>query len=192
VHDPYTVVYSNSLFTLWHKDPVSDGTDDSCGWFMRARHGDLELVEEIAKAYEFDWDRIFTYEETGEVYECGYFRPDGDPHLSVMAVTLNLFWKAAYHVFGKSHRKAKKYLNKHLFEILHFAENPTDSLHESLTQKFGPSEDREERIKSLTRIIYAQILRDIRPWWKHPRWHVHHWRISLHGRLKRFGAGSQA
>lgn len=30
--------YRHSLVTIWHVDPERDGTDDSCGWFIRGRH----------------------------------------------------------------------------------------------------------------------------------------------------------
>ena len=70
MHDPMTVAfeirspikrknkffpegYRQSLVTIWHVDPEKDGTDDSCGWFMRSRHGDQATLKKIAKAYEF-------------------------------------------------------------------------------------------------------------------------------------------
>lgn len=42
--------YRNSLVTIWHVDPERDGTDDSCGWFMRQRHlsaADRTLAENL-------------------------------------------------------------------------------------------------------------------------------------------------
>ena len=59
MHDPWTLAhkikspfknksgYRNSLISIWHVDPETDGTDNSCGWFMRARHGDDKVLEEI-------------------------------------------------------------------------------------------------------------------------------------------------
>ena len=37
--------YFEPFITIWHKDPEKDGTDDSCGWFMRSRHGDKKILE---------------------------------------------------------------------------------------------------------------------------------------------------
>src|SRR5438270_11469354 len=54
MHDPMTVAfeirspikrksnlwpkgYRKSLITIWHVDPETDGTDDSCDWFNRKR-----------------------------------------------------------------------------------------------------------------------------------------------------------
>ena len=77
-------------------------------------------------------------------------------------------------------------MQKRLAEILFFAENPVDSLFDSLTRKFEEgsneeytSERREERIRSMASIIYAYIMRDLRPWYKHPRWHIYHWKIQI-------------
>lgn len=47
MHDPMTVAFEiklpfrseknkyKSLITIWHVDPEKDGSDDSCGWFIR-------------------------------------------------------------------------------------------------------------------------------------------------------------
>jgi len=93
------------LANLWHVDPDVRGDDDSCGWFMRARHGDQMVLEKIIKRFEEDWDRVFQPSEQdhdpddGEfvpmVYYCGFFKPNGDPHFSVQAIVLNLFFIAA-------------------------------------------------------------------------------------------------
>jgi len=168
--------YHDTFITIWHVDPEKDGTDDSCGWFMRSRHGNKQTLEKIVKALDFDWDRTFTSDTTK--YNCGLFMEDGKPHLSVIGITLNLFFRVALEVFG-TRKKATKYLNKNLFDILLFAENCCDSLHESITLKFG-NINREERIRNMAVIIYGYILRDIRPWYRHPRWHIHHWKIQIH------------
>lgn len=183
MHDPMTQVYSNRLFTIWHKDPCNDRTDDSCGWFMRSRHGDKKVLEKIVSQFRYHWDTMFVSEDSGKVYLTGLFSPAGEPHLSVIGITLNLFWYAAFEYFGKSHKKANKYLQKHLFDIMFFAENPVDSLFNSITLKFG-DEDRESRIKDMANIIYGYLLRSSRPWYKHPRFHLHHWRIQLNYRFQ--------
>lgn len=179
--------------TVWHVDPETDGTDDSCGWFLRPRHLNQEKLERIVRKFEFDWDRQF------EKYDVGLFRKDGQPRFSVPGVVLNLFYKAAGIVFESDGRtnwkKARRYIRKHLLEILLFSENTTDSLFESCTRMFEigcdeeyTKEKRDERLCSFARIIYAYIARDIRSWYKHPRWHIHHWRVQITAiqRLKRW------
>jgi len=192
---------SYALAYIWHVDPCKGpGRDDSCGWFMRAHHGNKAVLAKIAKRFEEDWDRVFipSQEEHDpddgpyevKVYHCGLFKPDGQPHFSVQAVVLNLFFIAAIEVFksdGRTNwRRAKKFLKRHLLDIMLFAENPTDSLFDGLTRKFaiGCNEPytkraRDERIQSTASCIYGWILRKERPWWKHPRWHIHHWQIKV-------------
>lgn len=191
-----------SLLDIWHVDPCKGpGGDDSCGWFMRAHHGDQAVMEKIEKRFAEDWDRVFnSQDEDSEgrpigpirrTYFCGYFCPNGDPHFSVHGIVLNLFFTAAMVVFesdGLSNwRRAKKFMRKHLFDILMFAENPHDSLFDGITRKFeigcGEKHDaraREQRIRRMAACIYGWILREERPWYRHPRWHIHHWQLQLH------------
>lgn len=185
-----------SLIDIWHVDPCKGpGGDDSCGWFMRAHHGDPKVLEKIEKHFEYDWDRTFTSDSSGKTYACGLFLPNGRPSFSVHGVVLNLFFWAAIEVFKSNGttnwKKANKWMRKNLLDILLFAENPTDSLYDSITSKFGDdgyakagestrARMRKERIHNLAAIIYGWILRSERPWWKHPRWHIHHWNLQIH------------
>lgn len=172
-------------FSMWHVDPEKDGTDDSCGWFMRARHGDKKTLEAIVKRFDQDWDRVFK-SDSGNTYFCGLFCPNGEPHFSVHGIVLNLFFIAGTVVFG-SYDKTVPFMREHLFEILFFAENTSDSLFDSITRKFedacGEKHDdrkRKERIQQMAGCIYSWILRANRPWYLHPRWHIHHWKIQWH------------
>jgi hypothetical protein len=214
MHDPMTVAheikypwrgekskmspkgYRSTFITIWHVDPERGGSDDSCGWFMRARHGSKEVLEKIIKQFEFDWDRKFVSDGTGKTYFTGYFYPEdegaGMPNMSVTAVGLNLFFIAAGIVFqsdGQSNwKKSRRWMQKNLFDIMLFIENPTDSLRDSITLKWGTSDKREERIRAMASCIYGWILRNQRPWYRHPKWHIWHWKIQCHplGHFKRW------
>jgi hypothetical protein len=193
--------YHSNFITIWHKDPERDGSDDSCGWFMRSRHGNPEVLDKIVKRFEFDWDRVFqpakadhdpddgAFEE--KTYFCGLFKSDGDPNMSVQGIVLNLFFTAAGVYFESdgttNWNRARKWMRKNLLDIILFAENPSDSLFDGITRKFekgcGEVQNprrREERIRSMASCIYAWILRREQKWWQHPRWHIHHWRIQVH------------
>lgn len=222
MHDPMTMAfeikypwrdghgtYRAPFITIWHVDPEKDGTDDSCGWFMRARHCDDAVLGRIVKRFEFEWDRIFDpnesdsdddeYRGSKPVYFCGLFKPDGDPNMSVHGIVLNLFFIAAgEHFESNGHtnwKRARKWMNDNLFDILLFAENPTDSLCDDINRKFakGCNESytkrvRDERIRQMACSIYSWICRHERPWWRHPKWHWWHWRIQVHPlqRLRRW------
>lgn len=195
--------YRISIIDIWHVDPCKGaGGDDSCGWFKRAHHGSPAMLEKIEKALELDWDRTFTSDGSGKTYACGFFLPNGHPHLSVHAIVLNLFFIAAGAYFdsdgSRNWNKSRRWMRKHLFDILIFAENPTDSLHDGITMKFGDDSlgktesevkrHRKERIHQMAVCIYGWILRAEQRWWQHPRWHFWHWQFQVHGiaNLKRW------
>ncbi len=159
--------YRNSFITIWHRDPERDGTDDSCGWFKRARHGDPATLEKIKNRFAFEWER-----ETG-----GWFR-DGYPAFSPAGVLLNMFAVAVYCHYG-DWGQSDRFMRRHLYDILLLAENPVDSMHPWITQKYGP-EKKADRIEHCSHVVYGCILRWEQPWWRHPRWHVWHWKIQVH------------
>lgn len=150
---------------LWHHDPCKDGTDDSCGRFPRARHGDQKTLERIKSGIAFEWKNLFS--------------DTGDPLMSTPGITLNLFWWGALEFFKHDQKKAKRWMRKNLFDILMFAENPIDGLHDAITGKYGQDkEPKSQRISQFAHCIHGWLIRSVRPWWKHPRWHVHHWRLT--------------
>ena len=183
---------SYHLADIWHEDPQNGpGGDDSCGWFMRSHHGNKEVLERIIKRFSDDWDRVFKSEETGKIYHLGYFIPNGEPNMSTPGIVLNLFFLAAGEHFnvdgGSNWKKARCWMQDNLFDILLFAENPTDSMRDSIIGIWG-SDKRDDRIRGAASCIYGWILRETRPWYKHPRWHFWHWKIQCHplGNFKRW------
>lgn len=161
--------YRNTLVTIWHVDPETDGTDDSCGWFKRARHGDKETLAKIVSEIAHDWDSDHS----------GWFEPEGRPRYSSIAITLALFRRAGWVHFKRRPDPLDRFMRAHLYDIINFAENNTDSMHDSIVLRYGP-EKREERIRSAASVVYGCILRWTQPWYRHPRWHVWHWRFQVH------------
>lgn len=187
--------YYDEFINIWHTDPCKDGTDDSCGWFLRSRHLDKEILKRIINRFDFDFDRTYEPSNGGEVINMGLFKPDGDPNMSTIGIVTNLFWMSAFEVFNHDWDKASKWMNSHMFDIIHFAENSCDSLYNGIHRIFEKncneeytSEKREERIRDLASCVYSFIERKRRPWWKHPKWHIHHWRVQIRPlqRLRRY------
>jgi hypothetical protein len=194
MHDPMTVAFEikspffhrfqgmrfhNSIVTVWHCDPERDGTDDSCGWFQRSRHGDKAVLSKIVSGFDFDWDK----------WAGSWFKPDGTPNLSTIAITFGMMHKAAWEHFKHNRRKTDRFMRRHAADLISFAENPTDSLFQSINRVYGVNEreTREDRIASFASVCYGWVLRATRPWYRHPKWHVHHWKIQVHAiqQLKR-------
>lgn len=208
MHDPKTVAfeiylgakkkrnghYKSPIVTIWHNDPETDGTDDSCGWFIRARHLPAGLLDKVIKEFESEWDRTWQDNDDSYRYNCGWFNPDGENVLSVRGIVLNMYLYAAKICLvpnGENPRKAWdkawKFLNKHYAEIMYFAENNRDSMRDTIVRKFSigtntpyTPESRKEMIRDCASIITTDVMRKLRPWWKHPRWHIHHWSIQFH------------
>lgn len=184
MHDPKTVAFDikypwwhrgfrgerahATFITIWHVDPETDGSDDSCGWFKRARHGDPKVLKSICGDFDFNWDADYG----------GWFDKDGSPLMSTPGIVLGMFRIAARAHFG-SWDKATPFVRRHLTEILFFAENPTDSMHPSIVQKYGRVA-RSERIEGAASVVYGCILRWTQPWYRHARWHVWHWELQIH------------
>lgn len=186
--------YHDTILTIWHNDPCKDGTDDSCGWFIRGRHFPKQIVDDITKEFESEWDRTYTG-ENGYVYNCGWFSPEGDNILSVQGIVLNMYLCAAKIALsptgktspGKMWDRAWKFINKNHVQIMYFAENNTDSMRDIIVRKFERGcnveytpKKRTEMIRECASIVAGDILRKSRPWYKHPRWHIHHWSFQFH------------
>lgn len=176
--------YRTALVTIWHNDPETDGTDDSCGWFMRERHGDSEVLKNIKSALDFEFDRTFKSDESGTTYYTGYFSPNtGMPNFSTQGIVLDMFNKAAWVFFEHNRKKHHKWMNENLYEILHFAENTIDSLKDEVLGTFrigtGEQWNREYALSHYSSIIYGWLLRSNRKWYQHPKWHIHHWNVTF-------------
>jgi hypothetical protein len=182
MHDPYTMIADLGLFTLWHKDPEKHGDDDSCGWFIRSYHGDENTMNEIVKEFEFNFKQNY------------WFQENGLPIFSTSGILLEMYNRASWIYFRHNRRKKTAFMRKYLLDILQFAENPTDSMHRAITSEMyyrsvehdrSIVESREERIRHFASVVYGDILRKTRPWYKHPRWHVLHWRLRSNYRFRK-------
>lgn len=180
MRDPFTLIGRFGPFDLWHRD--KGGIDGACGWFMRANHGDPKMLERIERRFAMDWDRTIKLHD-GASAPMGLFdeSPFGWPVMSIHAIALNLLFWAAFEHFGCKRDPAMKFMRDNLVEILLFAENPTDSACQGWLHRYGidERETRQDRIHKAALMIYGWVLRESRPWYRHPRWHVSHWRLTM-------------
>lgn len=179
MHDPKSVAheiklpfknkhgYRKSLVTIWHVDPETDGTDDSCGWFGRSRHLSKPLRDKVHKEFLFHYQHNY------------WFDTCGNPVFTVPGTVLNMFRSAAHIYFNSNHDKVDKWMNKHLAELLLFSENYMDSLHPTITRKYGGAID-ETFMRQIADTVLCYIVRRERKWYNHPRWHINHWEIQIH------------
>jgi|ERR1035437_1161321 hypothetical protein len=177
MHDPKTVAfeiknpfsrkkYPDSIITIYHVDPQKDGTDDSCGWFIRPRHANQDMLEKIKK--EFDFNFKYNY----------WFDKEGKQIFSTIGTLMMMYECAAWQHFKYNRKKKDAFMRKHCASIIHFAENPVDCGGDDITGKFYISSNSSllspNRFSKFAGMVYSDILRKERKWYQHPKWHFWH------------------
>ncbi|WP_165358816.1 hypothetical protein [Spirosoma sordidisoli] len=195
MHDPKTVAfeirypfknksgYRSSFITIWHNDPLNfrfpDGTrkqgrrsDDSCGWSTPMYHeqewADLKKVA-IHQYSELFARQVAEKEGKDYAYICN--QPESTYEI------VYWIWRAikAHGKKGWQYGRRRNFLSAAELEfIMVLATAPGDNF----KQHHKPHD--EESFVDMFRMIWNQYRRFHRPWYKHPRWHVHHWSIQFH------------
>jgi hypothetical protein len=167
INSPFkTKGYRNSLITIWHVDPQKDGTDDSCGWFLRPRHLNQNILNEIKSEFDFNFKHNY------------WFDQDGKQKFSTIGTLVQMYSAATWIHFNRNRMKQKKFMRKYLFDIINFAENNVDCIGDNITNKWNV-ENQEDRFNEMAGMIYSDICMKQRKWFQHPKWHIHHWRIQF-------------
>jgi len=168
---------------IWHIDPErrTEGqrTDDSCGWFDRRPDeygdavkyllGDESTMEEIARS-------IATRAPVTHRGEYTYPRMAAGETLAVSLMVareleLRRWWNGqsgnggAHASFWRRMITSKRIVDDVACGL---ALSPIDNL---------SSVDNPE---SLIGSIAGALHRRFKPWYRHPRWHVHHWQVQVH------------
>jgi hypothetical protein len=153
--------YRSPLVTIWHRDPETDGSDDSCGYtYARLTEAEREKVRRVAADLTDDkYERLF------------WSTPDGHfcaehPYLEMI---LAGFEAVAWRVFRK------RIEPRHYPRIISAAVYPHDNLRSLLN---GPM--RKNDVERFFFIIARNFKTYDRRWYQRPRWHFWHWRIQFH------------
>lgn len=179
MHDPMTVIRTLTIgpypaVTLWHVDPETDGTDDSCGWFYpKLTDQDLAAIEKMV-----EWDLMQPFYTSQAVVNTAIVenlpytylqQPLGDCLGYVASAWLDLAWR----LDQRTRLTAGEW-----WAVVNLAGvNSADSLRAILPDV---EEEPAERVRQFLRCVLRQYRRFHRPWWRHPRWHVRHWSIQIH------------
>lgn len=188
MHDPMTVCWDipnpltlrmdwsgkwrcSPLLTIWHVDSERDGSDDSCGWFRPhltkkhlARLESLVVGEAEKPLFRRARCKEISSDVQAEVLMRGLILVVAD------RLGLRFSWSEASVMAA---------------EMVH---NPFDNWRSSLCLLPGwhtnNTDDepywRTEMAKSLFYNVARTLLSRRRPWYRHPRWHIWHWRIQIH------------
>lgn len=201
MHDPMTVAFtikrpwpyrSNfnrkdwfwpSIVTIWHVDPESDGSDDSCGWSRPPlTPTDRKIIDDLV-----EWESKHPYfaspsiPASSVVVDPNYEYPQMTPgdSLALTACAWQLIAKEKAHRTGRDHggwRRVGKLTMREWVEIVQVATYPHDNLRSLLV---STDEEPLERVRRFFLCVMNAYNRFHRPWYRHPRWHVWHWRIKV-------------
>lgn len=188
-HHPETLAFRLLGLSVWHVDPCKpvegQRSDDSCAWFDR-RPGEYAAAEREFLNFPADMhDLQLTLNRMKHVPMARYGkfseprkdmdRAPGFPRLSqadTLAAVLSVALRLEQARWSSRRAKAPRLLKpfvKHrdvAAQAFDLALNSVDNL---------SSVDDAAR---MVRLIAASLNRYYRPWWRHPRWHVHHWRLK--------------
>lgn len=172
--------YRRSFITVWHVDPESDGTDDSCGWSRpRLSKDQLSRCKSLAadEARE-PWYQAFLGKQINSPTEAETLVRQG----------LLLIGR----VFSKEHICEPPMRLVTFAEASHWACDllcsPVDNIRGCLSFLPGWSSNNEDDRESDRQyvaerffcILGGYVLRKRRPWYRHPRWHFWHWHLQIH------------
>ncbi len=170
---------------IWHVDPerlgTANRTDDSCGWFDRGPGEYADAVRYLLADHStmFEIGRALKTREP-----VAHYPGEGDytyPRLPLseslalclmVASELELRrWWNGQRGNGGAHASAwlKAFTRERIIMPLavRLALNPLDNL-SSLNEP-----------EAVVGCVASALNRHFRPWWRHPRWHVHHWKVNF-------------
>lgn len=180
--DPDTLVASIPLpFTrgrvriadIWHHDPCTDGSDDSCGWsFPKLTEDQRRQLRYIAQTEAKQ--RRFLVSPTKEW--CGSALEAETLYRGMVLLVACMLRIRMTAEQATLYAARKTTGNPDIF-------NGSDALCFLPGYHTNYSEDREDLREDVALQRFCGIARSLlasrRRWWQHPRWHVHHWRVRF-------------
>lgn len=189
MHDPMTVAFEikspirqpdkhfpdgwrNTLVTIWHVDPESNGSDDSCGFSIP--HLSKRQVERL---------KSFAWSEARDPYFMRSANKDWRGSRAEAEVLYRGLLLQVARMIGV--KMSFEEAAKEAALTIH-TPDCTDSAnvfcflpgyHSNWPQ--DRPEDREDVFLRKTIGIARWMLADRRPWYRHPRWHFWHWEIQV-------------
>lgn len=167
---PHLGRYRNSLVTIWHVDPEKNGSDDSCGWsFPRLTKKQREQMK--ALAFHEARDPIYMQASMKRL-------PSAREAESLMRAAILMVARVL---------KVPMPWDRACIMAARLANEPGDNFRSGLCFLPGyhsnftedTPDHREVAATSFFCSVASNILRDRRPWWKHPRYHFWHWKIQI-------------
>lgn len=175
--------YRGTLVTIWHEDPMDfEGKcgcrrdDDSCGWFSPPYSEPArDRIRKLGSQEFFDLFRKRDQIAKGDPEKYAYVCYEPSAYDAVYWA-----WRAIKQ--SEQPRGRWKYGDGRGFlapgeleAIYMLASDPVDNVRVTVA-----GIKNAESCADFFCLIYRAYLRHHRPWYKHPRWHVWHWRFQIH------------
>jgi hypothetical protein len=169
--------YRNTLITIWHEDPLNFENkcgcrdDDSCGWHTPPYTlADRARIKKLAG------------QQYSQIFENQVRTREGASYAHICFVpscydAIYWSWRAIKHEDRPRGRwqYGVRLSAAELETIYSLASCPVDNLR----HLFDTVKD-VESFEALFFCVFRAYTRFKRPWYRHPRWHVHHWRLQIH------------
>ena len=157
MYDPKTVaheikVLGKHIVTIWHVDPATDGTDDSCGW-SRPKLTDIER------------EKVNLYVVYEEKVIIGIYNKWRDSNR--MPILYTLYQGLKWHLY-REHLSSRD-----IRDLMGFAWNIHDDI-------MIYSERPKQEFRRLCFNLARHLKHAKRKRWQHPRWHFWHWEFQVH------------
>lgn len=165
--------YRNSFISIWHVDPERDGSDNSCGYsYVKLTPKQREILRNAAWSEGKDrhYLKYLAKEYPGSVEEAELlYRGMVLLVARVLRLNISLEYATRYSAEAIHIRTFGKFGGEFCFLPGYHTNNAKDS-----------EDDRHEHFHGILCGIARGILTDLRPWYKHPKWHFWHWKFQCH------------
>lgn len=169
-------------FDVWHHDAQRPNsgqrTDDSCGWFDRRPREYADAVAYVLNDREtmFEIQRAINQRDpvTG-VYGHTYPRMSA---ADTLAVCLMLARELEQRRWWNG-QNGKEGVALSGFRKLVIQKRNVDGIAYDLALSPLDNLQSIEEPAALVRLMAGAMARRFKPWWAHPRWHIHHWQINF-------------
>jgi len=189
MHDPMTVAFAikrpwpgrypdgnrywPTLVTIWHVDPEKGGSDDSCGW-SHPRLSDFQRSRLQSLAWNEARDPYYL-KRSGRKWAGTRHEAEAMYRGLILCVARAIDVEVRYDFAAALAARA-----------IHFPDC-TDAADMFCFEpgyhtnfKKDMKDEREQYFMGIVCSIARGILAANRPWYRHPRWHLWHWKIQIH------------